>query len=136
MLCSFLILVLDMIGLYMVFVYSKMGLVIALNVDTINSFCLPHFVEVSVFRMLSICFALVMVTFLCCENVNFGSRVISKISRCFVVGSIWLFNLSDISYFLRCLLCVAPGDIVICVILLFCIFCIFYILLYVVQSVV
>ena len=78
----------------MVFAYSKMGHVIALNVD-INSFCLPHLVEVSAFRMLSIYFALVMMTFICCENVSFGSRVIPRIFGCFVVGNVWLFDLSD-----------------------------------------
>ena len=80
----------------MVFAYSKMEQVIALNVETINFFCLPHFVEVSGFSMLSICFALLMVTFTCCENVSLGSRMmISKISKCFVVGNVWLLNLSD-----------------------------------------
>ena len=85
----------DIVGLHMVFAYSKMGQVIALNVETINSFCLPHLVEMSAFRMLSVCFALVMVTFICCENVSFGSRVIPRIFGCFVVGNVWLFNLSD-----------------------------------------
>ena len=79
----------------MVFAYSKMGQVTALNVETINSFCLPDLVEVSAFRMLNICFALVMVIFICCENVSFGSRVIPRIFRCFAIGSVWLFNLSD-----------------------------------------
>ena len=77
----------------MMFVYSKIGQVIALNVETINSFCLHHLVEVSAFRMLSVCFALVMVTFTCCENVGFGSRVIPRIFGCFDVGTVWLFNL-------------------------------------------
>ena len=45
--------------------------------------------------MLSVCLALVMVTFICYENVSFGSRVIPKILKCFVVGNVWLFNLSD-----------------------------------------
>ena len=66
----------------MVFAYLKMGQVIALNVEIINSFCLPDLVEVSV------CFALVMVKLMCCENVSFGSRVIPRISRFFVVGSV------------------------------------------------
>ena len=79
----------------MVFAYSKMGRVIALNVETINFFCLPHLVKVSAFRMLSVCFALMIVTFVCCENVSFGSRVIPRIFGCFVVGNVWLFNLSD-----------------------------------------
>ena len=79
----------------MMFAYSEMGRVIALNVETINSFCLPHLVEVSPFKMLSVCFALLMVTFICCKNVSFGSRVIPRIFGCFVVGSVWLFNLRD-----------------------------------------
>ena len=33
----------------------------------------------------SICFASVMVMFICCENVSFGSRVILRISGCFVL---------------------------------------------------
>ena len=45
--------------------------------------------------MLSDCFALVVVTFICCEDVCFGSRVISRILGFFVVGNVWLFNLSD-----------------------------------------
>ena len=88
-------LVFDMIGLHIVFAYSKMERVIALKVETINSFCLPHLVEVSAFRMLSVCFALVMVTFVRCENVSFGSKVIPRIFGCFIVGNVWLFNLSD-----------------------------------------
>ena len=36
-----------------------------------------------------------MVTFACCENVSFGSRAIPRIFKCFVVGSVWLLNLSD-----------------------------------------
>ena len=72
-----------------------MGRVIALNVETINFFRLSHLVEVSAFRMLSVCFALLMVTFICCDNVSFGSRIISRIFECFVVGNVWLFNLSD-----------------------------------------
>ena len=54
----------------MVFAYSKMGQVIALNVEAINSFCLPHLIEVNAFRMLSTCFASVMVMFICYENVS------------------------------------------------------------------
>ena len=76
MVFSFLMLVFDMIGLHMVFAYFKMECVIALYVETINSFCLPYLVKKSAFRMLGICFALVMVTLICCENVNFGYRMI------------------------------------------------------------
>ena len=88
-------LVFDMIELHMVFAYSKIGRVIVLNVKTINSFCLLHLVEMSVFRMLSVCLALATMTFICCENVSFGSRVIPRIFGCFVVGSVCLFNVSD-----------------------------------------
>ena len=59
--------------------------VIALNVETINYFCLPDLEEVSAFRMLSVCFTLVMVTLIFYENVSFGSRVIPRIFGCFVV---------------------------------------------------
>ena len=62
----------------MVFAFSKMERVIVLNVQTINFFCLDHLVEVTAFRMLSVCFALVMVVFKCCENVSFGSRVFQE----------------------------------------------------------
>ena len=41
MVCSFLMLVFDKIELHMVFAYFKMEQVVALNVETINSFCLP-----------------------------------------------------------------------------------------------
>ena len=71
--------VLDMIGPRMMFAFSKMEQVIALNVETINSFCLPHLVEVSALRMLSACFVFVMVTVMSCKNVNFRSKaLISK----------------------------------------------------------
>ena len=72
-----------------------MGQVIALNVETINTFSLPHLIEVSAFRMLSVCFALVMMTFIFCGNVSFVSKVIPRIFGCFIVGNVWLFNLSD-----------------------------------------
>ena len=61
----------------MVFAYPKLGRGIVLKVET------------------SACFTLVMVTFICCENVSFGSRVIPRILECFVVGNVWLLNLND-----------------------------------------
>ena len=79
----------------MVFAYSKMGRVIALNVETINFFCLLHLAEVSTFIMLSVYFALVMMTFICCKNISFRSRVIPRIFGCFVVGNVCLFNSSN-----------------------------------------
>ena len=68
---------------------------IALNEKTTSFFCLPHLVEKSVFSMLSICFALVMVSFICCENVSFGSKVISSILQYLFIGSVCLINLSN-----------------------------------------
>ena len=70
------------------FAHSKMKREMALNVETINSICLSHLIEASAFKMLSVCFALLMVTFICSKNVSFGSRVIPKIFGHFVVGSV------------------------------------------------
>ena len=50
---------------------------IALNVEMISLFCVPHFFEASASRKLSIWFALMTVRFMYCENVSFGSKVIS-----------------------------------------------------------
>ena len=72
----------------MVFAYSNMGRVIVLKVERINSFCLPHFVDVSALRMLRVRFALVVVRFICCEKVNFGSKVTPRIFGFLVVGSV------------------------------------------------
>ena len=68
----------------MVFAYTKW----ALNVETINSFCLPHLVEVGALRMLSVCFALVILTSICCEHARFGAKLIPNTFGCFVVGSV------------------------------------------------
>ena len=48
----------------MVFTYFKTGRVMALNFETISFFCLLHLLEVSALRMLTVHFALVMVTFM------------------------------------------------------------------------
>ena len=79
----------------MMFSHSKTGRVVALNLETINSLFLSRLIVVSAVRMLSVGSALVMVTFIFCENVSFGSRVIPRVFGCFVIGSICLFNLSD-----------------------------------------
>ena len=60
----------------------------------ISSFCLTHLFEVSALRILSICFALMTVRFMYCENVSFESKVIPRAFGCFVVGGVWLFKLS------------------------------------------
>ena len=61
---------------------------ITLDVKMLNSFCLLHLFEVSALRMLSVCFALMMVRFMYCENVSLGSKVISRVFGCFVVDSV------------------------------------------------
>ena len=61
---------------------------VALHVELISSFCLSYLFEVSALRMLSVCFALMTVRFMYCENVSFGSKVIPKVFGCFVVGNV------------------------------------------------
>ena len=61
---------------------------IALNVEMLNSFCLPYLFDVNVLKMLSICFALMTVQFMFCENVSFKSKLIPRGFGCFVVGSV------------------------------------------------
>ena len=73
--CSLLMFVFDAIGDHMVETYSSMGLVMALYVARIVSFCFPHVVNGSA---LSICIVLrdfVVVIAMCLLYVNFGSRV-------------------------------------------------------------
>ena len=53
------------IGDQIVATYSRIGLVMALYVATIVSFCFPHFVEVSAFRSLSVFLALSDVLRIC-----------------------------------------------------------------------
>ena len=44
----------------------------------ISLFCLLQLFEVSALRKLSVCLALMTVRFMYCQNVSFGSKVISK----------------------------------------------------------
>ena len=60
----------------------------ALHIEMISSFCSPYLFEVSTLIMLSVCFALMTVRFMYCENVSFGSKVIPRIFECFGVGSV------------------------------------------------
>ena len=66
-----------------------------LHIKTISFFCLFYLIEVSASILLSVCFSLVIVMFMCCKNVNFGYRVILRIFGCFVMDSVSLFNISD-----------------------------------------
>ena len=71
--CSLLMFVSDAIGDHMVETYLSMGLLVALNVARIVSFCFPHFVDVSA---LGICIALrafVVVIYMCLLYASLGS---------------------------------------------------------------
>ena len=57
---------------------------IALNVEMLSSYCLPHLFDESALGILSVCFVSITVRFMYCENVSFGSKVFG----CFAVGSI------------------------------------------------
>ena len=61
---------------------------IALNVEIISLFCVPHLFEVSALRKLSVCFALIKVRFMYCENVSFGSKLISNVFEYFAIDSV------------------------------------------------
>ena len=65
-----------------------MGQVIALNVDTISSFCLTHLVEVSAFKMFSVCFALVMMA-LEDESFRCSNYKDSKLFSKFCTNNFW-----------------------------------------------
>ena len=84
--CSFVMLVLDMIGDQMVLAYSKMGLVIVLYVVSNVSFVLPQCVVVSDFRTFIVFLLLVHVLLMCFANVCFGSNVMPRILGSFCVG--------------------------------------------------
>ena len=61
---------------------------IALNVEMISSFCLPHLFEESALGKLSICFGLMILRLMYCKKVSFVSKVISKVFGCFAVDSV------------------------------------------------
>ena len=72
--CSLLMFVSDASGDHMVETYSSMGLVMALYVAMIVSFCFPHVVDVSA---LSICIVMraFVVIYMCLLYVTLGSTV-------------------------------------------------------------
>ena len=70
--CSLLMFVSDASGDYMVETYSSMGLLMALYVAMIISFCFPHVVDVSICIVLR---ALVVVISICLLYVSLESRV-------------------------------------------------------------
>ena len=80
--CSLLMFVSDASGDHMVETYSSMGLVMALYVAMIVSFCFPHVVDVS------ICF--VLRVFVVVISMSLGSRVSSSIFGLMLMGSVML----------------------------------------------
>ena len=80
---------------HMVETYSSIGLVMALYVAMIVSFCFPHVVDVSA---LSICIVLrtfVVVIYMCWLYVSLGSRVSPSIFGLMFMGSVMLFICSS-----------------------------------------
>ena len=60
---------------HMVDTYSSMGLVMALYVAIIVSFCFPHVVDVSALSIRIVLRAFVVVIYICVLYVSLGSRV-------------------------------------------------------------
>ena len=71
--CSLLMFVSDAIGDHMVETYSSMGLVMALDVARIVSFCFPHVVDVSALIICIVLRAFVVVISMCLLYVSLGS---------------------------------------------------------------
>ena len=72
--CSLLMFVSDASGDHMVETYSSMGLVMALYVAMIVSFCYPHVVVVSALIICIVLRAFVVVISMCLLYVSLGSR--------------------------------------------------------------
>lgn len=84
--CNFDIDVSDAICDQVVFVYSRIGLVIVLYVAAIVSLDFPHCVEVSAFSKLIDFLAFSTVVFMCSAKFNLGSSVRPRILGCSTVG--------------------------------------------------
>ena len=88
--CSLLIFVYDASGDDMEETYSSMGLVMALYVVMIVSFCFPHVVDVSALSICIVLRAFVVVIYMCLLYVSLGSRVSPSIFGLMFVGSVML----------------------------------------------
>ena len=73
--CSLLMFVADASGDHMVETYSSMGLVMALYVAMIVSFCFPHVVDVSALSICIVLRAFVVVISICLLYMSMWSRV-------------------------------------------------------------
>ena len=83
--CSLLMFMSDASGDHMVETYSSMGLVMALSVTRIVSFCFPHVDDVSALSICIVLHAFVVVISMC-----LGSRVSPSIFGLMFVGSVML----------------------------------------------
>ena len=88
--CSLLLFVSDASGDHMVETYSSMGLIMALYVAIIVSFCFPHVVDVSALSICIVLRALVIVISICLLYVSLGSSVSPSIfGVCAVFCWVW-----------------------------------------------
>ena len=74
--CILLMFVSDASGDHMVETYSSMGLVMALYVVMIVSFCFPHVVDMSAFSICSVLRAFAVVISMCLLYVNLGCCIL------------------------------------------------------------
>ena len=88
--CSLLISVSDASGDHLVETYSSMGLVMALYVAMIVSFCFPHVVDVSALSICIVLRAFVVVISMCLLYVSLGSTVSPSIFGLMFMGSVML----------------------------------------------
>ena len=80
----------DASGDHMVETHSSMGLVMALYVAMIVSFCFPHVVDVSALSIFIVLRAFVVVISICLLCVSLGSRVSPNICWLMFMGSVML----------------------------------------------
>ena len=89
--CSLFMFVSDAIGDHMVETYSSMGLVMALYVAMVVSFCPPpHGVDVSALSICIVLRAFVIVISMCLLYVSLGSRVSPSIFGLMFMGNVML----------------------------------------------
>ena len=86
--CSLLMFVSDASGDHMMETYSSMGLLMALYVAVIVSFCFPHVVDVSALRICIVLRAFVVVISMYLLYVSLGSRVSHSIVGLMFIGSV------------------------------------------------
>ena len=81
----------------MVETYSSMGLVMALYVTMIVSFCFPHVVDVSALSIYIVFRAFVVVISMCLLYVSLGSTVSHSIFGLMFMGSVMLSILVQVA---------------------------------------